>query len=88
MKEQKLKEIFFKKITELMNNFTIETHELFEKEILKEAQKLGFDMDKFDMNGEFIDIADGKFEICDSKVLKNIYICYNSDEPFIYYEWY
>ena len=26
--------------------------------------------------------------ICSSDTLKNIYISYNSDEPFIFYEWY
>ena len=88
MKEQRLKEIFSEKFIELKDNFTLETYESFKKSILGNAQKLGFDMDMFDMDGEFIDIIDGKYEICDSTVLKNIYISYNSDEPFIYHEWY
>lgn len=85
MKEDKLKEIFFEKISELMNNFTIESYNIFEKEIKENASMLGFDMDLFYMDGEWLEDEN---TICGTDFLKNIFIHYNSDEPFIYYDWY
>lgn len=55
--------------------------------ILKLAKDLGFDMDIFEMDGEFIDL-DNNGEVCDSTFLKNIYVTYDSDEPLIFFEWY
>jgi hypothetical protein len=89
-----LKEIFEHKIQILRkDHLTPAKLELFISEIIGIAEDMGFDMDLFEIDGEFLDIIDGVSQICGPDVVKSIYIYYNADhddpcsEPDIYYEW-
>ena len=84
-KENKIKEIYLSLFSEIQKNLTLSQFNDFEDKILEEAKNLGFDMDEFEMNGEFLE-ENG--EISDSTILKSIYVNYMIDEPIIYHEWY
>lgn len=47
MKTEKLKEIYFANLPKLMEDFTIDNYNQFEKDIIENAKTLGFDMDIF-----------------------------------------